>query len=144
MLDVLDPQLVDRGRSSIGAHGHIRGGRIVTLQIAHVSDALATVYVDVFGNGAVVGWLGTHEHIDATDGSATRTWTSVVVDVMAAALRGDYEVERFHRGGRLVRTRVRDTVRDGAVISETGSLLGWVPLGRLSTEVRRLDFGVPR
>lgn len=144
MLDVLDPQLVDRGRSSIGSRGQTPGGRVFTLEIAHVSDPQATVYVEVDGGGAVVSWLGTHEHVGMDEGSVSRPWTSIVVDVLAAALRGEYEVESLHRGGRLVRTRVRDKARDGAVVSETGSVLGWLPLGRSSTETERLDFGIRR
>ncbi|MBN9609850.1 MAG: hypothetical protein J0I11_11110 [Actinobacteria bacterium] len=144
LLDLLDPQLMDRDHSSISARDRARGDRIVTLQIKHVSDPSATVCVDVSGAGAVVGWLGTHEHVDATDGDASRPWTSVVVDVVAAVLRGEYEVERVHRGRRLIRTRVRDAVRDGSVVSETVSLPGWLPLGRSSTQVQRIDFGVRR
>jgi hypothetical protein len=116
----------------------------VTLEIKHISDSSATVNVDVAGGGAVVGWLGTHEHVDVADGNSGRPWTSVVVDVVAAALRGEYEVERIHRGRRLVRTRIRDTVRDGTVISETGSMLAWFPPRRSSTQIQRLDFGVRR
>lgn len=144
LLDLLDPRLIDRDRSSIGTRGSAGDDRTVTLEIKHISDSSATVNVDVAGSGAVAGWLGTHEHVDVADGNAGRPWTSVVVDVVAAALRGEYEVERIHRGRRLVRTRVRDTVRDGTVISETVSLLAWFPLRRSSTQIQRLDFDVRR
>lgn len=142
MLDALDPELADRERSRIAVEGRVRGHRTLVLQIAHRHDDSATVAVVVSGDGAIVAWLGTHEHIDPSGDSTDRPWTSTVVDVVAAAMRGEYAVESLRRGGRVVRRRVLDDVRGGACISETGSLLAWLPLGRPATESRRLDFGV--
>lgn len=142
MLDALDPELADRERSRIEVEGRFRGHRTLVLQIAHRHDDSATVEVMVSGDGAIVAWLGTHEHIDPSGDSTERPWTSTVVDVVAAAMRGEYAIESLRRGGRIVRRRVLDDVRGGACISETGSLLAWLPLGRRATESRRLDFGV--
>ena len=141
MLDALNPELADRERSRIMVEGRFRGHRTLALQIAHRHDDSATVDVMVSGDGAVVAWLGTHEHIDPSGGSTDRPWSSTVADVVAAAMRGEYAVESLRRGGRVVRTRVIDNVRGGACISETGSLLAWLPVGRKATESRRLDFG---
>ncbi len=142
MLDALDPELADRERSRITVEGRFRVHRTLALQIAHRHDDSATVDVMVSGDGAVVTWLGTHEHIDPSGGSTDRPWSSTVADVVAAAMRGEYVVESLRRGGRVVRTRVIDDVRGRACISETGSLLAWLPVGRKATESRRLDFGV--
>jgi hypothetical protein len=142
MLDALDPEFADRERSRIAVEGRFRGDRTLALQIAHRHDGSATVEVMVSRDGAVVAWLGAHEHIDPSGDSTERPWSSTVADVVAAAMRGEYAVESLRRGGRVVRRRILDDVRGGACISETGSLLAWLPLGRRATESRRLDFGV--
>ena len=72
MLDALDPELADRERSRIAVEGRFRGHRTLVLQIAHRHDDSATVAVMVSGDGAIVAWLDTHEHIDPSGNSMDR------------------------------------------------------------------------
>ena len=148
MLDTVDPSRVDRLRSAIRSKGHgwtVPGG--VAIHLAHESDENGDLDIVVGDREAIVSWLFAHEHVFPEDGDDARPWPTVVVDLVAAALKGEYEVENHWRGERLTKTRVVD-VADRAgrrVVSSTGSLFGWLPWsGRKRVEVHRLDFGAGR
>jgi stage V sporulation protein SpoVS len=83
-----------------------------------------------------------HEHVYADDGDTERPWTTVVVDAVAALLRGEYEVHDHYRGARLVKTRVHDTLLGRRHISTSGSLLGLLPFFSKVDRVgrRAVDF----
>jgi hypothetical protein len=87
-----------------------------------------TVEILVAPDYAVVSWLGVHEHIERADGDASRPWTSVVIDVVAAVLRGEYEVEQIKRGGMWFKTRIVDVgnPQGERVISVSGPLWGFL------------------
>jgi hypothetical protein len=143
MLDALAPARLDPHRSSINDRGHgWTAPNTVGVRLAHTSDETADVSIALEPKSAIVEWLETHEHVFPEDGGADRPWTTVVADVVAAALRGEYEVELHYRGDRLVKTRLVGAARDGLVLSTTGSLVGWLRRGPVRVETRRLDYGL--
>lgn len=72
----------------------------------------------------------------------TEPWTTVIVDAVAALLRGEYEVRDHYRGDRLVRTSIHDTLLGDRHVSTSGSLLGLLPILRRVDRVERrtVDF----
>ena len=144
MLDTVDPSRVDRLRSSIRQHGHgWTVSRGVEVHLAHDTDQVADLDIAVGDHEAIVSWLSTHEHTFPEDGDADQPWTSVVVDVVAAAIRGEYEVQNHYRGTRLTKSRIVDVAdpERPRVLGTTGSLFGWLPwLGKKRVEVQRLDY----
>jgi hypothetical protein len=145
MLDIIDPSRLDPGRSSIRqtGHGWIVPGE-VEFHLAHETDECADVDVVVGGREAIVSWLSAHEHVFSEDKGLDRPWTTVVIDVVAAVMRGEYEVENHFRGKRLIKTRIVDVAdrkrpRD---LGTTSSLFGWLPWhGPKRVEAQRLDYG---
>ena len=149
MLEVYQPPLLDRRKSSIRYEGHSwTKADTIEIRLVHSSEPDAAIEVGLSPNEAIVSWLTAHEHIDeraVEGGGADRAWTTVAVDAVAGILRGDYEVEDTYRGGKLVKTRIIDVGGpDGPrAITETGSLFGWVPgPGIKRIERRRIGFGV--
>jgi hypothetical protein len=142
MLDALAPDRLDRQRSTIRSHGHRRGG--VDVDLVHDTDPESNLIVELSPNAAIVYWLGTHEHVEPEHGDNDRPWTMVVADVVAAALRGEYEVECHFRGDHLVKTRLIDVRVPGAPrdLGTTGSLFGWLRPGPSRVERQRLDYGI--
>jgi hypothetical protein len=140
MLDVLRPARLDRSRS----HARVtsgRGGSSVDVLLAHEAGSDSDVWIVVGEDEATVSWLATHEHVQAGDGDAGRPWTTVLVDAVAAVVRGEYEVQRWYKGRRLVRSTITDRVR-GVQLVSTGSVAGLlIPRRAVAGEVRRLDFG---
>jgi hypothetical protein len=145
MLDTVDPSRVDRLRSAIHSTGHgwtVPGG--VEIHLAHESDEMGDLDIVIGDREAIVSWLCAHEHVFPEDGDHARPWPTVVVDLVAAAIRGEYEVQNHWRGKRLTKTRVVDVAdpEGERVISSTGPLFGWLPWpGPKRVEVQRLDFG---
>jgi hypothetical protein len=143
MLDAVDPSRVDQRRSGVRSHGHgwtVEAG--VEVHLAHDTDESADVRLVIGERDAIVDWLSTHEHVLPEEGDEGRPWTAMVVDVVAAAIRGEYEVEQHYRGDRLIKTRIVDVAADHPrVVSTTGSLLGLLPwFGKKRVESRRLDY----
>ena len=147
MLDATNPTLLERTRSSIRDTGHGWTMRsAVEVLLAHEGGEQWDIEVAFGETEAIIAWLDTHEHVfsdEPWDGD--RPWATVVVDVVAAALRGEYQIERIHRGDRLIATRIVD-VSDPErprIVSTTGSLLGLVPWPKKRrTEPEALDYGV--
>jgi hypothetical protein len=100
MLDALRPTRVDRASSSV----HQERNRSVVVVLAHDADEDGGMTIEAGDKSAIISWLSAHEHVDSDDGNDERPWTSVVVDVAAAALRGDYVVEDHYRGSHWVKT----------------------------------------
>ncbi len=148
MLDDYQPTELDREASRIQAD--VRGpsrGRGVTIRLVHARDAEATVEVTLDEQQAIIQWLSAHEHVDVGDDSTDRSWTTQVVDAIAALLRGDYEVQDTYLGRLLVKTRVVDVAEPGAprILSTTVTPLS--PLALLTSSrvrPRRVSFGVQR
>jgi hypothetical protein len=146
MLDIIDPSRLDDARSSIRQTGHgwiVPGG--VEFHLAHETDECADVDVVVGGREAIVSWLSAHEHVFSEDEDLDRPWTTVVIDVVAAVMRGEYEVESHFRGKRLVKTRIVDVAdrERPRHLGTTSSFFGWLPRpGQKRVEVQRLDYGV--
>ena len=98
--------------------------------------------IEAGDESAIISWLGAHEHVDRDDGYGERLWTSVVVDVAAAALRGDFVVEDHFRGSHWVKQRIVDMSDPDRpqVISGMGIVLwSWVPVAGLETEWNEAD-----
>lgn len=142
MLDAVQPQALDRARSHVVTSGHGWAEYDVEFLLAHTDDDESDITIAVGGNEALVSWLMAHEHIYPEDGDAERPWTTVVVDAVAALLRGEYEVTDHYRGDRLVKTTIHDTLLGGKHISTSGSLLGLLPFLRRVDRVERrtVDF----
>jgi hypothetical protein len=141
MLDVVQPQALNRERSHVVTDGHGWAEYDVEILLAHADDTDADITVAVGHDGAVIGWLMAHEHVYADDGNADRPWTTVVVDAVAALLRGEYEVQEHYRGEHLVKTSVHDTLLGGEHVSTSGSLLGLLPFRKIDRiERRTVDF----
>lgn len=141
MLDEVQPAGLDCARSYVTTTGHEWREYDVQFLLAH-SDEESDITLAVGGNEALVSWLMAHEHIYPEDGDAERPWTTVVVDAVAALLRGEYEVTDHYRGDRLVKTTIHDTLLGGKHISTSGSLLGLLPFLRRVDRVERrtVDF----
>lgn len=146
LLDVVHPSRVDRRRSSIRQSGHgwtMADG--VAAHLVHDADEDADLHVVVGADEAIVAWLSAHEHVVPEDGDEQRPWTTVVIDVVAAVLRGQYQVENHYRGKRLTTTRIVDVAdpERPREIGTTGSLFGWLPWpGEERVEVQRVDYGL--
>jgi hypothetical protein len=142
MLDVVQPQALDRARTQIRTTGHGWAEYDVEFRLAHADDADADITVAVGSDEALLSWLMAHEHVCADDGDAERPWTTVVVDAVAALLRGEYEVRDHYRRDRLVKTSVHDTLLGDRHVSTSGSLLGLLPFLRRVDRVERrtVDF----
>ncbi len=97
-------------------------------------------------NEAVVSWLSAEEFVTPADGGEQRPWTTVVVDVLAAVMRGEYAVEEHYRGKHWVKTRIVDVAdpEQHRHLGTSGSLLwSWLPWpGAKRVEQKRLDFGL--
>lgn len=145
MLDTLAPVRVNRDRSTIRSHGHGWRAHGVSVDLAHDTNPEADLCVGLDAEGAIVAWLDTHKHVFPDDGDDSRPWTTVVADVVAAALRGEYQVERHYRGDRLVKTRIVDIAVPGNPrdLGTTASLFGWLRRGPTRVERKRLDYGIP-
>lgn len=144
MLDALDPVRLDRDRSSIRSRGHGWKEHSVAVELVHDSDPDADLSIALDAQGAIVEWLDTHEHVLPDDGDVSRAWTTIVSDVVAAALRGEYEVEQHYRGERLIKTRIVDVARPESPrdLGTTGSLFGWLRPGPSRVDRKRLDYGI--
>jgi hypothetical protein len=142
MLDVVQPEALDRARSHAVDSGHDWNAYDVEFRLAHGDDERSDITVAVGKEEALVSWLMAHEHIYPDDGGEGRPWTTVVVDAVAALLRGEYEVRDHDRGDRLVKTSVHDRPLGGRHVSTSGSLLGLLPLLRRIDRVERrtIDF----
>ncbi len=142
MLDVVQPEALDRDRSHILTSGHGWAEYDTEFLLAHGDDADADITVAVGRDEALLSWLMAHEHVYADDGDAERPWTMVIVDAVAALLRGEYEVRDHYRGDRLVKTSVHDTLLGDHHVSTSGSLLGLLPFLRRVDRVERrtVDF----
>jgi hypothetical protein len=148
MLDDLAPEGLDRSRSRLVWSSSATDPPDMTAEVTleHVSRPDWAVEIHVHPRGAVVYWLSAHEPVDEHDAWDDREWTSVVVDAVAAILRGDYEVEEVTRLGRWYETRVIDIV-DRAGPRPLGSTLPlWAMVLRLfpaKTTRKRIDFRSP-
>lgn len=145
MLDGLRPTLLDRNRSSVRAAGH--GWTLehsVVAHLAHATDADGDLDVIVGDKEAIVSWASAHEHVYPEEGDEQRPWTTVVVDALAAILRGEYVIEEHWRGARLVKVHIIDTADgDERLLSTTGSVLSWLPSRRPNrVERRTVSFGI--
>ena len=141
MLEALEPTRVDHASSSV----HQQQNGSVRVVVAHDSDEDGGLAIEAGDHSATIWWLSAHEHVDSRDSYGERPWTSVAVDVVAAALRGEYEAEEHFRGARWMKTRIIDVADpDGPrVVSSLGVLWSWLPLpGSKRVQRRRLDFGV--
>jgi hypothetical protein len=144
MLDSLRPRLLDPSESWVRS-GRGWASAEVEIHLAHREDEEAEVDLFVGRRDALVAWLTAHEHVAEDDAVNARPWTTVVVDLIAAVLSGEYEVENRYRGRWFVRTRIVDVAVPGSerVVSQTGSLItSWLPWpGASRIERRRLDYG---
>lgn len=141
MLDEVRPEALDRARSYVTTTGHEWREYHVEFLLAH-TDEESDITVAVGANEAFVSWLMAHEHVYPEDGTTERPWTTVVIDAVAALLRGEYGVTDHCRGDRLVKTTIHDTLLGGKHISTSGSLLGLLPFLRRVDRVehRTVDF----
>lgn len=140
MLDAVQPTRLDRSRSAVRVEGAGESAEAGFL-LAHVDGERADIVLEVDTVEATIYWLTMHEHVMPQDGSEDRPWTVVVVDAVAAILRGEYEIEEVRKRGRLVKTRLIDR-SDGRVLSVTGGLFAWLLPGRAAVSPREsLDFG---
>ena len=143
MLDAVQPARLDRRRSVVRVNGQGQTAEAEFL-LAHVDGEYADLLLEVDTLEATIHWLTMHEHVMPQDGSEDRPWTVVVIDAVAAILRGEYEVEEVRKRGRLVKSRLIDR-SDGRVLSVTGGLFAWLLPGRSEVGPRgRLDFGCRR
>jgi hypothetical protein len=142
MLDVVQPQALDQERSHVVSSGHGWAAYEVEFRLAHLEHADWDITVAVGRDEALVSWLMAHEHVHADDGDSERPWTTVVVDAVAALLRGEYEVHDHYRGTRLIKTSVHDTLLGQRHVSTSGSLLGLLPFFGKADRVERrtVDF----
>jgi hypothetical protein len=145
MLDGLEPVALDRSRSRLtwAPADYDKGHLAAVVTLEHLRRPDWSVRIEAESRSAVIYWLSAHEHVDETDGWDDRTWTTVVVDAVAAILRGEYEVEEITRLGRWYKTRIFD-VADPANpewFRSSGPLWFWLlrPFPATVTR-RRLDF----
>lgn len=142
MLDVVQPQALDLDRSHVITSGHGWAQYDAEFRLAHSDGPEADITVAVGSEEALLSWLMAHEHVYADDGDAERPWTTVIVDAVAALLRGEHEVRDHYRGDRLVKTSVHDTLLGDRHVSTSGSLSGLLPILRRVDRVERrtVDF----
>ncbi len=57
--------------------------------------------------------MNAYEHVAEDDAVNGRPWSTVVVELVAAVLSGEYEVESRYRGRWFVRTRILDVAVPG-------------------------------
>jgi hypothetical protein len=109
MLDDLRPIALDRARSRIRwIPAEYDEGTAAEVTLEHQRRPGWTVRIHAEPRRAVVSWLSARDGFDETDGSDAYPWTSLVVDTVAAILRGEYEVEDTTRLGRWYRTSIID------------------------------------
>jgi hypothetical protein len=145
MLDQVQPIALDRGRSRVtwspGEDDTDHLAANVALQ--HLRRPDWSIRIHAEPSRAIICWLSAHEHIDATDAWEERSWTTVVVDAVAAVLRGEYEVEEITRLGRWYKTRIIDVSDPGSPewLRSSGPLWFWLlrPFPARVTH-QRLDF----
>jgi hypothetical protein len=137
MLDATLPSALDPARSHALDSGH-GWAADVEIKLAHAETPEYDVELTIDADEATLFWMGIHEHIYADDGTVDRPWPLVVVDAVAAIIRGEYTVERTLRWGRVIRARLLDDVT-GRRLSETGNLFGLIP-GPTKTERVSVDF----
>lgn len=147
MLDHLQPALLDRSRSRLvaaKAEGSTEEDAAVVV-FEHATDPDAAVEVVIAPSGAIIAWLGVHEHVDPDDAWEDRPWTVAVVDAVAGILRGEYQVEDMTRLGHWVRSRVIDVADPNGprTLTTSAPLWGWA-LHFFPAVVarRRVDYGV--
>lgn len=88
MLDQVQPALLDTGTSHAVDSGH--GWQLaVELVLRHRDEPEYNVSIGIGADEAIVAWLSAHEHIFDGPEHGDRPWTSVVVDLVAAVLRGE-------------------------------------------------------
>lgn len=139
-LNHLRPASLDRHRSTICASGHgwLMDNSVVA-HLAHASEPDSDVDIVVGDREAIISWSTAHEHVYPEDGDRQRPWTTVVIDAVAAILRGEYLIEEHWRGERLIKVRLIDKAgSDERHLSTTGSLLGWLPSRRPDRIERRV------
>lgn len=148
MLDRVQPGDIAPERSWVGSgRSEWAVESAVVVHLGHRSDESLDIEVVVGHDEAIVAWLSAHEHVYSDDWTLDRPWTTVVVDVVASVLRGEFLIEDRYHGDELVRTRIIDIVDGGEqVISESGTLLGGVktrlfPRRGTRLERRRVDYG---
>jgi hypothetical protein len=147
MLEATRPSLIDPAACTVNSSaGWTDGGTEILLAHRDTDDLELNIEVVVGKKDGLVAWLGAHEHVYSTDATDDRPWTSMLVDLAAAVLRGEYEVEECYRRGRRVKVRIIDVFGPGSerVISESGTLISsWLPgLGPIERRRRRVDYGV--
>jgi hypothetical protein len=103
-------------------------GRGLAVTLPHRDEPDWTLAAQVSPRAAVVFAGPVTRHFTAADGPA---WTSAAVALLAAALRGELEVEVAYRGDELVRV-------DDEPVWGPASLAVWKPV---RTERVRVDFG---
>jgi hypothetical protein len=109
MLDDLRPVALDRARSRMRWTAAEYGeGTSVSVTLEHRLRPDWTVSIQAGPSNAAVSWLSVHDEFDETDESDAYPWTSLVVENVAAILRGEYEVEQTTRLGRWYRTSIID------------------------------------
>ena len=145
MLDSVRPSLLDRDRSSVQPSGH--GWTLehsVVAHLAHATNPEAGIDVVIGEKEATVSWISAHEHVHSKDGDEQRPWTTVVVDAVAAVLRGEYVIEEHWRGEHLKKVHIIDVAgNDERMMSTTGSLFAWLPSRRpWKVERRVVSYGV--
>jgi hypothetical protein len=148
MLDDLEPVALDRSRSRLtwAPAEYDKDQLAAEVVLVHVQRPDWSVHIQVEPSSAVIHWLSAHERMDETDGWDDVHWTMVVVDVVAAVLRGEYEVEETVRLGRWYRTRIIDvTERDNPeTFRASAPLWFWLRRPFPATVIRRrLNFTGP-
>ena len=136
MLDTVRPTAMDRVRSHAVSQGHDWVEYEVEILLAHRQDQDQDLKLAVGAQGALLSWLGTHDHVYPQGGTSERPWTTVVVDAVAAILRGQYQVIGHYRGESLVKTTVHDAV-EGRTLLTVGSLASLLPFRRVDRVERR-------
>lgn len=102
MLGSVSPQKLDAARSDVKFDKH--GSKV---HLAHVETDEWAIDAWVSEADAIVSTSTAHEHFFPDDAPSTepgRPWTSVIVDFIAEALRGEIEVRTTRRGNKVVAT----------------------------------------
>jgi hypothetical protein len=148
MLDHVAPEGLDRTQSHLAWSRSVVDSPQMTAEVTleHVNHPDWRVELHVHPRGAVVYWLSAHEPVDEHDDSDDRIWTSVVIDAVAAILRGEYEVEEVRRLGQWCKTTVIDMADPDSPRSLGSTLPLWAWLLRpfpATTTRDRVDFTSP-